>query len=95
MQVIPDVGTTYVRTTPKAPNRKRALEYLAASGAVPISIIERDGVCSIHAGGKIAGTIAAGSPPRWLACLHDAGLSRFEPTPLQALAGAEKRRTAK
>jgi hypothetical protein len=27
--------------------------------------------------------------------LLDAGLSRFEPTPLQALAGAEKRRTAK
>jgi hypothetical protein len=33
----------------KPPNRKRALEYLAASGAVPISVIERDdqgdGVC--------------------------------------------------
>jgi len=28
----------------KPPNRKRALDYLAASGAVPISIIERDGV---------------------------------------------------
>ncbi|WP_156042264.1 hypothetical protein [Bradyrhizobium sp. URHD0069] len=36
----------------KPPNRNRALEYLAASGAVPITIIERDGVCSIRAGGK-------------------------------------------
>ena len=36
----------------KPPNRKRALEYLEASGAVPITIIERDGVCTIHAGGK-------------------------------------------
>src|SRR5438128_1739844 len=36
----------------KPPSRKRALEYLAASGAVPITITERDGVCSIHAGGK-------------------------------------------
>ena len=27
----------------KPPNRKRALEYLTASGAVPITIIERDG----------------------------------------------------
>jgi hypothetical protein len=33
----------------KAPNRKRAVEYLALSGAVPISVIERDGACSIHA----------------------------------------------
>jgi hypothetical protein len=44
----------------KAPNIKRAIEYLAACGAVPIAIIERDGLCSIHAG-KIAGTVAA----RW------------------------------
>src|SRR6266540_2540400 len=36
----------------KAPNRKRALEYLAASGAVPISVTERDGVCSIRTGSK-------------------------------------------
>jgi hypothetical protein len=27
-----------------------SLEYLAASGAVPISVTERDGVCRIHAG---------------------------------------------
>jgi hypothetical protein len=44
----------------KAPNIKRAIEYLAACGAVPIAIIERDGLCSIHAG-QIAGTVAA----RW------------------------------
>jgi hypothetical protein len=31
-------------------DRKRAESYLAASGAVPISLIRRDGVCSIHAG---------------------------------------------
>jgi hypothetical protein len=36
----------------KPPNRKRAVEYLRASGAVPIAIIERDGACSIHAGSK-------------------------------------------
>jgi hypothetical protein len=32
--------------------KSRAVECLAASGAVPISIIERDGVCSIRAGSK-------------------------------------------
>src|SRR6266436_5631755 len=31
----------------KSPDRKRAVEYLAACGAVPITVIERDGVCSI------------------------------------------------
>jgi hypothetical protein len=45
----------------KAPNRKRAMEYLIASGAVPITIIERDGVCSISAGGKITDTAIAAS----------------------------------
>ena len=38
-----------------------SLGYLAASGAVPITIIERVGVCSIHTGTKITGTVAA----RW------------------------------
>jgi hypothetical protein len=37
--------------TPKPPNRKRALERLAASGAVPISVTERDGMCSTIRGG--------------------------------------------
>jgi hypothetical protein len=37
----------------KPPNRKRAEQYLAASGAVPITIIEHDGVCSIRAGGNV------------------------------------------
>src|SRR5450755_3547282 len=32
------------------PDRKQAESYLAASGAVPISVTRRDGVCSIHAG---------------------------------------------
>jgi hypothetical protein len=31
-------------------DRKRAESYLAASGAVPISVTRRDGVCTIHAG---------------------------------------------
>jgi hypothetical protein len=43
----------------KPSNRKRAVEYLAASGVVPISVNERDGVCSIRAGGK------SGNIPDW------------------------------
>jgi hypothetical protein len=31
--------------------KTRAVEYLAATGAVPITLIERDGKCSIRAGG--------------------------------------------
>src|SRR5260370_11042104 len=31
-------------------DRKRAESYLAASGATPINVIQRDGVCTIHAG---------------------------------------------
>ncbi len=31
----------------KSPDRKRAVEYLAACDAVPITVIERDGVCCI------------------------------------------------
>src|SRR6476620_11207336 len=31
----------------RTPDRKGAIEYLAASGAVPITIIERDGFCCI------------------------------------------------
>src|SRR4030088_3586469 len=45
----------------RSPNRKRAEQYLAASGAVPISVVTtelRDGVCSISTG-KIAGQSAA------------------------------------
>jgi hypothetical protein len=33
----------------RSPNRKADAAYLAASGAVPIIIIECDGVCSIRA----------------------------------------------
>jgi hypothetical protein len=34
----------------RSPNRKAAVAYLAASGAVRISIIEHDGVCRISTG---------------------------------------------
>jgi hypothetical protein len=40
----------------KSSDRKRAEQYLAASGAVPITVIVRDGVCKIH-NGKITGTV--------------------------------------
>jgi hypothetical protein len=49
----------------KAPNRKRAEQYLAASGAVPISVTER---ATIHTGSKITGTVAA----RWWIAERDA-----------------------
>jgi hypothetical protein len=44
----------------KAPNRKRAEQYLAASGAVPLTITSLAGrdVCSITTGSKITGTVA-------------------------------------
>jgi hypothetical protein len=44
----------------RSPNRKAAAAYLAASGAVSLTVIVRDGVGSIHTG-KISGTVAA----RW------------------------------
>jgi hypothetical protein len=31
----------------RSPNRKAAVVYLAASGAAAITIIQRDGVCSV------------------------------------------------
>jgi hypothetical protein len=52
----------------KSPNRKRAEQYLAASGAVPISIIERDGQLSIGTVIKLTGTVAA----RWWTVAADA-----------------------
>jgi ABC-type transporter Mla subunit MlaD len=57
-------------------NQKRATAYLIASGAVPLTIIVRDGGCSI-ATGKITGTIAA----RWWLHAQDA----------QRVAGAARR----
>jgi hypothetical protein len=50
----------------KSPDRKRAVEYLAACGVVPITVIERDGVCSIHVG--IAGPVSG----RWWLAAQDA-----------------------
>jgi hypothetical protein len=49
----------------KAPNRKRAVAYLAASGAVPITIIEHDGVCSIRTGTTTNGTTITTTAARW------------------------------
>jgi hypothetical protein len=48
----------------KSPNRKRAVEYLHASGAVPISIIERDGVCSISTGKLPARRVSSLARPK-------------------------------
>jgi hypothetical protein len=49
----------------KTPDRKRAVAYLAACGAVPITVIVREGVCTIHSG-KV--TVAA----RWWIAAQDA-----------------------
>ena len=57
----------------RSPNRKRAVAYLAACGAIPITIVVRDGGCSIHSG-KIAGTIAA---RWWIAARVAAQARRF------------------
>jgi hypothetical protein len=51
----------------RSPNRRRAVKYLAASGATPISVVDRDGVCSIVTG-KITGTVAT----RWWIATQDA-----------------------
>jgi hypothetical protein len=39
-------------------DRKRAESYLAASGAVPISVSRRDGVCTIHAGRSVGDVVS-------------------------------------
>jgi hypothetical protein len=51
----------------RSPNRKRAVEYLAVCGATPISLVDRDGVCTIVTG-KVTGTVAA----RWWIATQDA-----------------------
>jgi hypothetical protein len=43
----------------KTPNRKRAIEYLAACGAAAITIIVRDGLGTITTGKTTTGTVAA------------------------------------
>jgi len=40
----------------RLPDKKRATAYLLATGAVPITIIERDGVASIVTGKITSGT---------------------------------------
>jgi hypothetical protein len=50
----------------RSPNRKRAVAYLAASGATPISVVDRDGPCGIHTG-KVTGHVAA----RWWVAASD------------------------
>jgi hypothetical protein len=57
----------------KAPNRKRAVEYLALSGAVPITVIEHDGVCSISAGKVVPGDhFGTGTTTTWWTAGPDA-----------------------
>ena len=51
----------------RSPDRKRAVAYLAASGATAITVTEHDGVASIHTG-KVTGTVAA----RWWIVAQDA-----------------------
>ena len=43
----------------RSPDTKAAVAYLAASGAVAISIVEIDGVCTIRTGNKILPDAAA------------------------------------
>src|ERR1700687_1036985 len=50
MTLMTDVG--YARPV-RSPNTRAAVEYLIASGATAISIVEIDGVCSFHVGHKI------------------------------------------
>jgi hypothetical protein len=49
------------RAPKKTPNRKRAIEYLAACGAAAITTIVRDGLGTITTGKTTTGTVAA----RW------------------------------
>jgi hypothetical protein len=67
------MGCLFSDRSAMSSTRTQAIEYRAASGAVPITIIERKsadssasedqgaGVCTIRAGGNIEGTAAA----RW------------------------------
>ena len=61
----------------KAPNRKRAVAYLEASGAAAISIIEH-GVCSISTGRK-TGVVTTPVSTWWIA-ERDAPRSRSGPS---------------
>jgi hypothetical protein len=48
-----DVGIGQTRSAPRSPDTKAAIEYLCASGATAISIVEIDGVCAFRVGTKI------------------------------------------
>jgi hypothetical protein len=52
----------------RSPNRKRAVEYLAACGATAITVIDRDGNASIIIGKTATGIVAA----RWWIAAQDA-----------------------
>jgi len=51
----------------RSPNKKWALQYLAASGATPITVTEHDGVATVHTG-KTTGPVAG----RWWIASRDA-----------------------
>jgi len=69
----------------RSPNRKVAAAFLAASGAVPISIVERDGVGVIVTGKTSASGIAA----RWW--LHRASDASRVASAARRLAGVAVR----
>jgi hypothetical protein len=53
----------------RSPNRKRAIEYLAACGATAIAIIVRDGIATIIVGKTATGSTVAA---RWWIAPQDA-----------------------
>jgi hypothetical protein len=62
----------------KTPNRKAAVKYLAAGGAVPMTIIECDGLVIIVTGNTTTGNVAA---RWWIASAHDP-MGRCLPDPI-------------
>ncbi len=53
MTLAVDVDAASAQPAPKSPSTKAAINYLIASGATAISVIEHDGRCSFHVGHKI------------------------------------------
>jgi hypothetical protein len=66
----------------RSPDRKRATEYLAACGAASITIVEREGVCSIITAKTTSGRIIA----RWW--VHNAQDAASVAAQARRLAGA-------